>query len=399
MIKKINIKKINKIIDIYSRFVTNRPFIILIFAALISISAIQLSGTIQTKGSEPRDFLPKDMEAINTLTTIEGEFGSTNMAYFVIELDSQYKGLQYKGSQYKGSNEVSDIRDPRVIRYMEIISTLAFHTQDVIDVTSPSSILKNINNGRLPQSLRDIQELSNKNAIFDGYINKDYSLAIVQIRTTDDVEISNLETELGKIITQIEKPPGIKTNLGGSIMEDQVMEKSIGPDMTKTSIYSFIGISIIILALFRSIKYGFIPLTTIIFGSIWALGYVGLIGMGMSPETSGVLSMIMGIGIDFGIQVTTRYRFELPGKSPKEAMTVSLNNVIIPMLTTTLAALIGFQAMSLGKLTFLADMGTMMSYGVAASMVAAITVVPALIIIFDTIDISLFKKLIERIIY
>jgi len=102
--------------------------------------------------------------------------------------------------------------------------------------------------------------------------------------------------------------------------------------------------------------------------------------------------MIMGIGIDFGIQVVTRYRFELlniPALKerhpdldigPKDAMAVTLNNVIVPMLTTTLAALIGFQAMSLGKLTFLGDMGTMMSYGVAASMVAAITIVPAIII-------------------
>ena len=139
------------------------------------------------------------------------------------------------------------------------------------------------------------------------------------------------------------------------------------------------------------------------------MGYVGLIGMGMSSQTSGVLSMIMGIGIDFGIQVVTRYRFELLNipaikerhpdldLGPKDAMAVTLNNVIIPMLTTTLAALIGFQAMSLGKLTFLGDMGTIMSYGVAASMVAAITIVPALVILFDTIDIKKYIKFMKRI--
>ena len=66
------------------------------------------------------------------------------------------------------------------------------------------------------------------------------------------------------------------------------------------------------------------------------------------------------------------------------------------MLTTTLAALIGFQAMSLGKLTFLGDMGTIMSYGVAASMVAAITIVPALIIIIDTMNINKYLKFINR---
>ena len=198
-----------------------------------------------------------------------------------------------------------------------------------------------------------------------------------------------MESELDKIINELSPPPGIQTTVGGAAMEGVVMEKNIGPDMAKTSLYSLIGILVIILVLFRSIKYGFTPMTTIIFGTLWAMGYVGFIGMGMSSQTSGVLSMIMGIGIDFGIQVVTRYRFELqniPGLKerhpnmdlgPKDAMAVTLNNVIIPMLTTTLAALIGFQAMSLGKLTFLGDMGTIMSYGVAASMVAAITIVPA----------------------
>ncbi|TAN39045.1 MAG: hypothetical protein EPN24_05590, partial [Candidatus Methanoperedens sp.] len=64
---------------------------------------------------------------------------------------------------------------------------------------------------------------------------------------------------------------------------------------------------------------------------------------------------------------------------------------------TTLAALIGFQAMSLGRLTFLADMGTMMSYGVAACMVAAITVVPAIILTVDTIDMkNICRKLMNN---
>jgi len=39
--------------------------------------------------------------------------------------------------------------------------------------------------------------------------------------------------------------------------------------MAKTSMYSLIGILIIILVLFRSIKYGFTPMSTIIFGTIW----------------------------------------------------------------------------------------------------------------------------------
>ena len=121
---------------------------------------------------------------------------------------------------------------------------------------------------------------------------------------------------------------------------------------------------------------------TILFGVIWALGFTSLIGMGISPVTSGVISMIMGIGIDFGIQVINRFKQEMIEYDKKEAMRRTINGVFMPMLTTTLAALIGFRAMSLGELKMMGEMGTIMSFGVAFCMLAAITIVPSLLVLF-----------------
>ncbi len=379
---------IKELLEKYSSFVTKHPITVLVIMLVVSFFAIQMAGTIETKKSDIKSMLPNDVESIGTLNSIENEFGSTNAVFFAVEINPEYKG----------SDETRDIRDPEVIRYMDQLSELALHTDNVIGVTSAASVLKTINNGRLPQSVREISELTDKNGLLGNYVSKDYTLALVKIQTTDDADLKALEVELDNIITEVPKPPGVTVALGGNAMESTVMEKSIGPDMAKTSLYSLVGILVIILVLFRSIKYGLTPITTIIFGTLWAMGYVGLIGMGLSSQTSGVLSMIMGIGIDFGIQVVTRYRFELENKLvPMDAMAVTLNNVIIPMSTTTLAALIGFQAMSLGKLTFLGDMGTIMSYGVAASMAAAITVVPAIIIIIDTMNIKdTYKKIMNR---
>ena len=387
-----------KPIEKYSGFVTHHPVTVLVIMLLVSVYAIQMIGTIETKKSDIKSMLPNDVESISTLNSIENEFGSTNAMFLAVEVDPSYQG----------SDEVRDIRDPRALIYLNQLSDISLHTENVIDVSSPTTVLKSINNGRLPQSEREVEQLAGKNGLLDNYVSRDYSVSLVRIQTTDDVDLIEIEKELDKLIRELPRPPGITTTLGGTSIENVVMQKSIGPDMAKTSMYSLIGILIIILVIFRSVKYGFTPMSTIIFGTLWAMGFVGFIGMGMSSQTSGVLSMIMGIGIDFGIQVVTRYRFELQNIptlkerhpdldiGPKDAMAVTLNNVIIPMLTTTLAALIGFQAMSLGKLTFLGDMGTIMSYGVAASMVAAITIVPALIIIFDTMDIKKHIQFINR---
>lgn len=374
------------IIEDYSRFVCRHPYLVLGVVFMLSVSSMYFAGTISMKTSSNKDFLPQEVPAIRTLFTIEDEFGSTNTVYVVVETEPLHAA----------SDEVRDVRDPRVIRYMNNVAQLAAHTDDVIEVGSAASVLKRMNDGKLPQSQREIHELTFKNGLLDRYINRDYTMALVSIRTTDDADMDSLEIELEKIVQQVPRPAGVSVNLGGTILEQQVLKKNIQPDMQKTSTYSLIGILFIVLLLFRSARYGLTPLSTILFGSFWAMGYVGLIGMGLSSATSGVLSMIMGIGIDFGIQVVTRYRLELPGSTPPEAMTVSLSKVILPMSTTTLAALIGFQALHLGKLTFIGEMGTIMSYGVAACMLAAVTAVPALIVIFDSMNVrEMYQKFIQ----
>ncbi len=358
-------------IESYARFVPRHPYLVLLAVLVVTLASIHLAGTIKTVKTDIRDFLPDDLPVIVTLDTIQDQFGSTDTVYFVLELDPAYQG----------SNEVRDMRDPRVLRYADVLANLARHTEDVLEVTSATDVLKKLNGGRIPGSTRRVMEIQREG--LEMYLSRDYSMSLVRIRLTDDADLAVVEEELGKIIQNIPPPPGVKVSLGGQVLEGEIVRKSISKDMAKTSSYSLVGILVVILLIFRSPRYGLIPLTTILFGTLWAMGYVGLIGMGLTSQTSGVLSMIMGIGIDFGIQVITRYRLELPGSNPVDAMTLTLSRVIVPMSTTTLAALIGFGAMSLGKLTFLGDMGTMMSYGVAASMVAAITAVPALVIITE----------------
>lgn len=366
-------------IDKYAHFVAHHPYFILLFVILLSFFAFVMIGTVTTEKADLKDYLPEDIEAIATLFDIEDKFGSVNFIYIVIEVDPAYSG----------SDEIRDLRDPQILRYVEQISQLARHTEDVMEVSSASTTIKSINDGKLPQSIRKVRELTSKNGLLSGYISDDYTMSLVKIRLIDiDANLKNIEIELEKIIQATPHPAGIKVSLGGASMEGQAMEKAIKPDMKRTSTYSLIGILIVVLVLFRSPKYGFIPLTTILFGTLWAMGYVGLTGMGLTSNTSGVISMIMGIGIDFGIQITTRYRFERAHQLPPDAMELTLKKVIMPMSTTTLAALIGFQAMSMGQLTFMGAMGTMMSYGVAACMAAAITAVPSFILIADTLSIS-----------
>jgi predicted RND superfamily exporter protein len=364
---------IKKSIDRYSKFASYNPWTMILVVVLISTVAIYLSQNIQVKSMEYKNMLPDDIEVIEAMNLVSDNFGGTQSAMIAIEIDSRYVN----------SDEKRDVRDPEVIHYVSTLTQASSKIKDVISVSSASTVLEDSNDGYLPKSKKETIRLSENNPILSRYISKDYTMALVKIQVSDDVDEEELVEEMQNIIYEIPKPAGIIVSPAGEIVTGPIVNALIGPDMAKTSNLSLVGIIVILIVIFRSIRYGLTPLTTIGIGVLWAFGYIGLMKLSMSSATSGVISMIMGIGIDFGIQVSNRFRQELSENDVNEAMRSSLNNVIVPMLTTTLAALIGFKAMTMGQLTFLAEMGKMMSYGITACFLAAITIVPALMVLFE----------------
>lgn len=377
---------LKKIINNYANFVAHNPWIIILIVILLSLVSFHYAQNVKTKSMDYESMLPDDLEVIQAMNLLNNDFGGSDSVMFAVELNPN-----------NNYSSIKDIRDPKVIRYMNLLGELALHTDDVVGVTSGATLLKQMNGGFLPNSLNEIISLENKNdVLLSSYFSADKTLALIKISLSDGYDEISMIKSLNNILKLVPQPSGIHAYLAGDAVAQPIVQEQLGSDSSRTSIFSMIGIIIILLLLFRSIKDGLLPLATIGVGIIWAFGYIGLTGMGLSSVTSGVISMIMGIGIDFGIQTVMRFKQELKNTNKKNrveiAIVTTLNNVIVPMATTTLAALIGFKAMSMGELTMMGDMGTMMSYGITACFFAAITVVPALLVLFEKHSIKKLKN-------
>lgn len=355
------------IIKAYSKFVSKNPLKMFVIVLVISILAFNLSSLVGTKSMDNKDTLPDSIDVISAFNKIEDNFGGSDSIMIAVDLDNRYAN----------SNEIRDLREPEAIKYLYLLAELSIHVDDVISTSSPGTILKDLNNGVLPNSKRQIIEYVDS-GILDNSISKEFDLAIVSIRLSDSYDENIIVEDLQEIISQVPRPPGLRARVAGDVATGPVMQETIGPDMARTSNFSLIGILVVLLLVFFSFRYALTPLMVIGVGILWAFGFFGLVGIDMSPVTSGAISMIMGIGIDFGIQTIMRFRYELKSKEIEEAMEETISSVFKPMFTTTLAALIGFQAMSMGDLTVLKELGTVMSYGVLFCFLSAITVVPIL---------------------
>ena len=359
-----------KVIDSYAKFVSNNAVLILILSLIFSGLMLVGYTMLETKSSDYSDMLPEDYDVIKSFNLISQDFGSTQSGMIVIMIDNSYVN----------SNEARFVCDPEIVSYSKTLEDYLTGIEGITDVNGIGDEVYSYY-GKIPKSVQEIREVC-KSQLNSGIVSEDESIEVIKLTLEDDVDSAEITNSVLKIINNLEKPAGISVSVAGEIFADEVVMQEIGPSMQKTSTVAMIAIIVILFFLFRKIKFVVLPLMTIIFGVLWTMGFLGLIGSGMSTMTSGAVSMIMGIGIDFGIQILSRFKYENKNKDKKTAMEETLKGTLFPIITTALACLIGFKAMSLGELTMMADMGNIMSYGVVFCMIAALTIVPSLLLIF-----------------
>ena len=214
-------------------------------------------------------------------------------------------------------------------------------------------------------------------------VSDDYSMTVMRLSVTEMTQSEKEEfaREVKKVFEVTEKPSYVEVSgSGDAFVFNELMEET-GPTLSRTSRLSTFLVFTLIITFFASIRYGVTAFLTIVFGELITLGLLAFLGVPISSEMSGAVSMIMAIGDDFGIQVTNRFKQELRDRKIRDAMVKTLSNVMLPMSITTLSILIGFRAFMFGRLQFLTTLGNMLSVGVVSCFIASVTIIPVILVI------------------
>jgi preprotein translocase subunit SecF len=136
--------------------------------------------------------------------------------------------------------------------------------------------------------------------------------------------------------------------------------------------YALGAIALMLLLHFRSLGGVILALLPVAIGSLWLLGFMGAFGIPFNPANTMTLPLVVGIGVTNGIQILNRFAEEQrPG--------IFARSTGKAVLVSGLTAIIGFGALLLGKHQGIKSLGEVMSVGIAACMVAALVVLPALL--------------------
>ncbi|HBX49368.1 MAG TPA: antibiotic ABC transporter permease, partial [Clostridiaceae bacterium] len=324
----------------FGKFIAKNRVMVMIIAVLLVFPSIY--GMNMTKVNyDMLTYVPKNYDSVKGQKILDEQFSNAANSMLIIE-KMQWKDIvELKGkiSMVDGVEKVIWVNDiinsdiPKEMLPGELKDT--FYSKD-----STMMIIKykeTASSVRTQNAIKDIRKLLNKQCFLSG--------ASAVIKDTKD--LADKETPIYVLLAVI----------FCAIVLGLTMESTFIP-------------LIFLLEIFFAVMYNFG--TNIFFGEI---SYV-------TKSLAAVLQL--GVTMDYSIFLLQRYTEEKPKHEDKnDAMAEAIEKTFVSITGSSLTTIAGFAALCVMQLTIGRDIGIVMAKGVVIGVISVITILPALLLIFD----------------
>jgi hydrophobe/amphiphile efflux-3 (HAE3) family protein len=135
-----------------------------------------------------------------------------------------------------------------------------------------------------------------------------------------------------------------------------------------------VGIMVVILLLLFGVRWRLLPLGVILVGLVWAFGLAGYLGIPLSVVTIAGLPVMLGVGIDYAIQMHSRVEEEVVIDRAAHPIQEASVNLGPALLVVTFDAVFAFLALRFARVPMIRDFGLLLAVGIAVICVASIVV-------------------------
>lgn len=209
-----------------------------------------------------------------------------------------------------------------------------------------------------------------------GYLSVTLKENLGQVTKSDAEDVANAAIDPLKA-AGLEAVPGGSL---GSIVDQEQSDDSEG--------LGLLAAVLILLFTFGSAVAMGLPIMTAIFGLATALSLITVLSNVMGiPDTGPVLATMigLGVGIDYALFIVTRYREELAsGHEPQAAVERSIATSGAAVVFAGTTVIIALLALAVARIPIVTAMGITSALAVLIAMIAAITLLPAVLAMLGT---------------
>jgi predicted RND superfamily exporter protein len=339
--------------------------IALLVVALLSLLRLSV-GTAYIEN------LPEDHIARLDFEAIDERFGSATGLLVAVE-----------------TNHRDAILEPDLLESIEAFQEWLAEQPEVAGSTSIVDHLKVLHVGLLGAdegfTLPSNAELAKQLLIFGGgdalhdITDAGFRRTLIRVRAaTPDTR------ELARLVTRIESrardfPAGVSAAVTGeSVLHAQTLSR-IATGQVQSVFAALALIYVVLAALFSSLRVGLIALLPNALPIAFYFGALALVGIPLTPSTSLIACIALGIAVDDTIHYLVRFNAEARRTTREEEATrLALRAVIRPVTFTTLALCMGFLVFTGSELQNQVHFGALAAATLAFAWLVDVTLTPAL---------------------
>jgi len=384
----------------------------IVIITLIAMGSIQIFGIEQEFSEE--SFMP-DMEISIASDEISMDYTTTVSVLILVKSkdddvltsDNLVEMLQIEKAIIDDSTILPSLKTPEmpsvnVNSVADIVAQMALLQQNI---TIPSmdqkiSVIQNMSDDQIKQLISGIlssyQTPIEVKGIFSMILTKDFDPTKGEFKAKGTMIIINLNassvsntngmmghsgSEAEKRMDEIVKGSKLEhtemTVMGSSIITDEIMEAN-NASMAILLPLAFALVIIILAIIYRSGIDMMFSLLALGFAIIWVYGFGSALGYTFNPMTMAVPILIVGLGIDYGIHITMRYREEIKsGKKINPSIVITIASVGMALLLATVTTVVSFMSNLSSPISLLAEFGVLCAIGIIGSFVTMTTFMPA----------------------
>ncbi len=158
---------------------------------------------------------------------------------------------------------------------------------------------------------------------------------------------------------------------------------AIADSLNRSLIIAIAACLVLLFAIFRSLRYAVITLIPVLLVACWLYGFMYVIGYNLNMMTATIAAIAIGVGIDFSIHFTVRFRQEL-SRSPdkRTALSATSHSTGMALFGTAISTALGFAVIAFAPMPMFAAFGLLTAVMIALSFLMALFALPSLLLLF-----------------
>lgn len=365
----------NRILDWFTHVsITHSVALVIVFGVLIVAGFLQI--TELKTDSDLRKLVPGNLPGIKADFELEKYFGGQQQDVIMVE------GDVLSPAAIAAMRKVEDeVTDPKINGGGSDMYT----PEGAMSLTDA---LTAANNGKMPATREEALAAlktaeDNGGYVTGGLLSSDGKAALVTLnaRGAQSTEVVDRKIDLlEKASERHLEPVGLQWTLGGITPLTKDMTRKLIPTETWSSTISLVLSALVLIVIFRSFPLGLVTLTVALAGVAAEVGFLRITGWELDIVTSLVSALVIGIGVNFGVLFTYRYKQEFAeGLNAPDAIRATMSNMgranVIAALTTVAA----FVIVMFSGIVPLKRFGGVTAFSISVCLVTSLTLLPALL--------------------